>query len=225
MVDLMEKTPSKFLKLKKQVQRKCKQAKQQFFCALHVLPKLFARRHFLVPFLLSFFIFGFLLNFFASGTANWQLFQLSNLRGKLILIFDTFLAVIGVGRTWPDFLYLTALNLVQSVLIGLLFFILNFRKQAISNQLERTGIIASFFLLSSGCPTCGTALLTPVLISILGSSGLALVGAISAFLTGISLILAFSVFQKIGYEAYIIIEDEKYRAKSQNTQESSKEAK
>lgn len=220
----MENTPSKILKLKKQAQKKLKHTKQQFFCAIHVLPRLFVRRNFLVPFLLCFFIFGFLLNFFASGTANWQLFQLSNLRGKLVLILDTFLAVVGVGRTWPDFFYLTSLNLVQSTLAGLLFFILNFRKQSLPDELQRTGIIASFFLLSSGCPTCGTALLAPVIISILGSSGLALVGTISAVLNSISLLLAFFVFKKIGYEAYIIIEDEKYRTKSQEKLKNSKEA-
>jgi len=130
----MENTPSKFLKLKKQAQKKLKHTKQQFFCALHVLPRLFVRRNFLVPFLLCFFIFGFLLNFFASGTANWQLFQLANLRGKLVLVLDTFLAVVGVGRTWPDFFYLTSLNLVQSTLVGLLFFILNFRKQSLPDK-------------------------------------------------------------------------------------------
>ena len=130
----------------------------------------------------------------------------------------------GVGRTWPDFFYLTTLNLVQSTLVGLLFFILNFRKQSLPDELQRTGIIASFFLLSSGCPTCGTALLAPVIISILGSSGLALVGTISAVLNSTSLLLAFFVFKKIGYEAYIIVEDEKYRTKFQEKLKNSKEA-
>lgn len=106
---------------------------------------------------------------------------------------------------------MSLINLVQSVLIGLLFFILHFRKQNLAENLQNTGIIASFFLLSSGCPTCGTALLAPIFISILGSSGLALVGTVSIILNVISLIMALFVFQKLGYEAYIIFEAEKYQ--------------
>ena len=189
---------------------------------MYVLPQLFLRRQFLIPFLITFIVFGFLLNFFAAGTANWQIFLLSNLRGKMVLLINTILAVFGIGRSLPDFLFLTVITLIQSVLGGLLFFILSFRKQNLADNLQSTGIIASFFLLSSGCPTCGTALLTPVFLSILGSSGLALAGTISIILNCLSIILALFVFQKIGYEAYIILADQKYRAK-QSIQDSSKE--
>lgn len=188
------------------------------------MPQLFLRRQFLIPFLITFIVFGFLLNFFAAGTANWQIFLLSNLRGKMVLLINTILAVFGIGRSLPDFLFLTIITLIQSVLVGLLFFILSFRKQNLADNLQSTGIIASFFLLSSGCPTCGTALLTPVFLSILGSSGLALAGTISVVLNCLSIILALFVFQKIGYEAYIILADQKYRAK-QSIQDSSKEKK
>lgn len=160
-----------------------------------------------------------MLNFFAAGTANWQLFQLSNLRGKLVLFFNTFMSVFGIGRTLPDFLFMTVINLVQSILFGLLFFILHFRKQNLSDNLQSTGIIASFFLLSSGCPTCGTALLAPIFISILGSSGLAIIGTVSIALNLISLVLALFVFQKLGYEAYIILESQKYQQKTQKISE------
>lgn len=160
-----------------------------------------------------------MLNFFAAGTANWQLFQLSNLRGKLVLFFNTFMSVFGIGRTLPDFLFMTVINLVQSILFGLLFFIVHFRKQNLSDNLQSTGIIASFFLLSSGCPTCGTALLAPIFISILGSSGLAIIGTVSIALNLISLVLALFVFQKLGYEAYIILESQKYQQKTQKISE------
>jgi len=186
------------------------------------LPQLFLRRQFLIPFLITFIIFGFLLNFFAAGTANWQIFLLSNLRGKMVLFINIILVVFGIGRSLPDFLFLTIITLIQSVLVGLLFFILSFRKQNLADNLQSTGIIASFFLLSSGCPTCGTALLTPVFLSILGSSGLALAGTISVVLNCLSIILALFVFRKIGYEAYIILADQKYRAK-QSIQDSLKE--
>lgn len=124
------------------------------------------------------------------------------------------MSVFGIGRTLPDFLFMTTINFVQSILFGLLFFILHFRKQNLSDNLQSTGIIASFFLLSSGCPTCGTALLAPIFISILGSSGLALVGTVSFVLNLISLVLALFVFQKLGYEAYIISEAQKYQQKN-----------
>ena len=124
------------------------------------------------------------------------------------------MSVFGIGRTLPDFLFMTIINFVQSILFGLLFFILHFRKQNLSDNLQSTGIIASFFLLSSGCPTCGTALLAPIFISILGSSGFALVGTVSLVLNLISLVLALFVFQKLGYEAYIISEAQKYQQKN-----------
>lgn len=133
----------------------------------------------------------------------------------MVLLSNTFLAVFGVGRTLPDFLFLTAITFVQSVLVGLLLFLLHSRKQNLADQLQSTGIVASFFLLSSGCPTCGTALLTPILLSILGSSGLALAGTLSIILNLLSMLLALFVFQKVGYEAYIILEDQKYCAKKQ----------
>lgn len=129
------------------------------------------------------------------------------------------MSVFGIGRTLPDFLFMTVINLVQSILFGLLFFILHFRKQNLSDNLQSTGIIASFFLLSSGCPTCGTALLAPIFISILGSSGLAIIGTVSIALNLISLVLALFVFQKLGYEAYIILESQKYQQKTQKISE------
>ena len=111
----------------------------------------------------------------------------------------------GVGRTLPDFFFMSLINLVQSVLIGLLFFILHFRKQNLSDNLQSTGILA------------------PIFISILGSSGLALIGTVSVILNLISLIMAFFVFQKLGYEAYIISEAEKYQQiKSQTAPEGEK---
>ena len=128
------------------------------------------------------------------------------------------MSVFGIGRTLPDFLFMTTINFVQSILFGLLFFILHFQRffhrRIAFDNLQSTGIIASFFLLSSGCPTCGTALLAPIFISILGSSGLALVGTVSLVLNLISLVLALFVFQKLGYEAYIISEAQKYQQKN-----------
>lgn len=177
------------------------------------MPELFKIRHFLLSFIFTFLIFGFLLNFFAAGLSNWQLFQLSNLSGKLVLFANTLLAVFGIGRTLTDFLFLTAITTLQSILFGLLFFTLHYRRQNLTDNLQRTGIVASFFLLASGCPTCGTALLAPILISLLGSSGLALVGTVSVVLNLVSVLLALYVFQKIGYESYIILEDQKYQSR------------
>jgi hypothetical protein len=55
--------------------------------------------------------------------------------------------------------------------------------------------------------------LTPIIISILGSSGMAMAGAMSWGLTIASIILALIVFKKVGFETYAIIKSEEFTKK------------
>lgn len=181
--------------------------------ALLSLPALFRDGKFLKSFLFTFIIFGTVLNLLSSGFASLQIFHFADFWGKIKLVFDFFLAIFGVNRNFFDFLLLFLINFLQSILVALVFYILNFRRKNLSSEVQTTGIIASFFLLSSGCPTCGTTILTPIILAILGSSGLALVGTITNFVIFISFLLALYVFQKIGYEAYIILQDQQFQDK------------
>ena len=81
-----------------------------------------------------------------------------------------------------------------------------FTKHAVASQsdnLQRTGLAAGLAVLGSGCPTCGTTLLAPLIGAIGSSGGLALAGFLSGALTALSMIVALLALQKIGKEAFV----------------------
>ena len=53
----------------------------------------------------------------------------------------------------------------------------------LSGSLQNSGLVTGLALLSGGCPTCGTALLAPIITTVFSGSGFALAGAISGGLT------------------------------------------
>ena len=65
-------------------------------------------------------------------------------------------------------------------------------------------------MLGTGCPTCGTALLAPVIGTIFSGSTV-IVGAVSWFVTLLAVLVAIFSLRKIGEDAYVIITSEKYR--------------
>ena len=73
-----------------------------------------------------------------------------------------------------------------------------------SASVQNSGIVAILAVLGSGCPTCGTALLTPILTTIFGS-GVALAGTVSSIITWAAILLAFFTLKKLGYNAYVAI--------------------
>jgi hypothetical protein len=52
-----------------------------------------------------------------------------------------------------------------------------------------------------------------VLVSIAGSSGMAMVGTVSWILTLASIVIALFAFKKVGFETYAIIMEERYKKK------------
>ena len=161
----------------------------------------------------AFLIFGTLLNFLASGNAGLTLFGVADFGGKMQLIGKAFLSIFGVGRDFLDFLLIFVVSLLQGLLIGLVALVWKKRKDNADN-LQRTGIVAGLAVLGSGCPTCGTTLLGPLVMAVAGSSGVALAGTISGIFTALAMILALFSLKKLGFEAYAIIMDEKYRRKN-----------
>ncbi|MBQ9029503.1 hypothetical protein IJ114_01900 [Candidatus Saccharibacteria bacterium] len=73
-----------------------------------------------------------------------------------------------------------------------------------SASIQNSGIVAILAVLGSGCPTCGTALLTPILTTIFGS-GVALAGTVSGIITWAAILLALWTLKKLGYDAYVAI--------------------
>ena len=77
--------------------------------------------------------------------------------------------------------------------------------ETFSASLQNSGIVAGLAILGSGCPTCGTALLTPILGAIFSGSGVALAGKVSVAITVIAVLLALWTLKKLGYNAYVAI--------------------
>ena len=75
-----------------------------------------------------------------------------------------------------------------------------------------TGISAGLAMLGTGCPTCGTALLAPVIGAIFSGSS-AIVGTVSWIVTILAVFIALFSLKKIGEDAYVIMISEEYKKK------------
>lgn len=88
-----------------------------------------------------------------------------------------------------------------------------------AGAIQNAGIAAGLALLGSGCPTCGTTLITPILAGIFSSSGYAVAGTISGIITLAAILLLLWSLKRVGMEAYAIIIDERWRKKRQSMEE------
>ena len=70
-------------------------------------------------------------------------------------------------------------------------------------------------MLGSGCPTCGTTLLAPILGAVLsGTTGaVKIAGTLSLVFNIVAILLAILVFRKLGLETYAIIKSEEFKEK------------
>ncbi len=185
-------------------------------------------------------VFGTLLSLLSGGLGAVNLFFASDFGGKMQIIGDGFLGFLGKDRAVLDFLQNLAIALLQSLLIALIVVVYKKRKQS---NLERkrnkkkqkhsqnkhsqdeagvisnAGIAAGLALLGSGCPTCGTTLITPIIASLFSSSSYAIAGTISGIITVLAILLILWSLRRVGLEAYAIIIDEKWRRKRQKTEE------
>ncbi len=163
-------------------------------------------KHFWFGFVPTFCIFGTLLNLLSGGFAAFNLIGALGFPGGLKVIWDAFLQTFGVNRNFTDWLSIFLLALLQGLLIGLLVTVIKYSKKGADNSasVQNSGIVAILAVLGSGCPTCGTALLTPVLTAIFGS-GVALAGTVSVVITWLAILLAFFTLKKLGYNAYVAI--------------------
>lgn len=182
------------------------------------------KKSFWPPFVITFLVFGTLINLLSSGFTSFQLIGSclgsGDIVGALKIIGNAFLNIFGVGRDFPDFALNFALTLLQSILISLVVFVYRHNKRekaekTDSSGLESSAIVAGLAVLGSGCPTCGTTLLAPVLGAVLsGTSGaVALAGTLSLILNLVAVLLAILVFRKLGLETYAIIKSEEFKEK------------
>lgn len=126
------------------------------------------------------------------------------------IIWNAFLGVFGVNKNFLDWISNFLISILQGVLIGLVFFVYKKNKKKAEGSAETAGIVAGLAVLGSGCPTCGTTLLAPVIGTLFSGSSFAVAGAVSGILTFLAYLVAIFAFKKVGFETYAIIKSEKY---------------
>lgn len=190
------------------------------------------KRKFWIIFVISFIFFGTLLSLLSGGMGAINLFFATNFGGKITILFDGFLSVFGVGRAFTDWFLIFSISLLQALLIALIALVwkkkrannltnysskTNSRKGKLESDggsnIQSAGIIAGLAILGSGCPTCGTALITPMLGAVFSTGSYAVAGTISSVITVFAIIVAIISIKKVAEEAYVIMIDEEWRKK------------
>lgn len=170
---------------------------------------------FVLTIVVTFLVFGTLMNLLSSSSAALDLFWATDLAGKFSILGDSLLATFGVGRSFWDWALNFFITVLQAFLIGLVVFVWQGKRRSKREQVQATaqnadnlqsaGLVAGLAVLGSGCPTCGTTLLMPILGTIFSSSSYALAGTISGILTFAAILLALFTLRRIGKEAYALI--------------------
>ena len=170
-------------------------------------------KRFLIGFIVSFLLFGTLMNLLAGGFSKFELMGTLGFPEGLKIIGSAFLGVFGVNMIFSDWLFMFFIAFLQGLLIGLIAFIWNKKSENNSANVEKAGIITGLIALGAGCPTCGTTLITPLLGAIFSTGGLAATGVISGVVTALAVIIAILSLKRIGLETYAIMINEKYMKK------------
>lgn len=201
----------------------------EFYLALKGLLLATRRKTFWIPFLITFIIFGTLINLLSNGFASFNLIFANikggNILGAFAIVKNAFLAIFGYKKAFSDWILNFFLTLIQSILIALVIIVSKHnrseKKKETDSGLESSAIVAGLVVLGSGCPTCGTTLLTPILGTILsGASGAsALAGKISGLINLLAIFLAIFIFKKLGLMVYVIIKNEQYMKKKEEKDE------
>ncbi len=170
-------------------------------------------RKFWVGFIISFLFFGLLMNLLSSGLTKFELMFAVGFSGAMKILGDAFLAILGVNMIFMEWLPIFLLSFLQGVLIGLIVFLWQKKREENSANVEKAGIITGLIALGAGCPTCGTTLLTPLLGTIFSTGSLVAAGVISTVVTVLAIVIAILSLKRLGVETYVIIVNEKYLAR------------
>ena len=167
---------------------------------------------FWVAFALVFLIFGTLLNLLNSGAAGVNLMFSGGAEIFWRVLGKAFLAIFGVGREFSDFLLTFLILVLQSTLIATVTVVAKHAKddlkisreeaEQIRGGAQNSGLVAGLAILGSGCPTCGTALITPILGMIFSTGGYAIAGVVSGVITLLAIIVAVFSLRAAGIDAY-----------------------
>ncbi len=169
---------------------------------------------YLACFIVSLFLFLYVLSFFKNGSSNFLLLfsgisfgAKMELLGKVVLdMFANFTDLYG--------LLIIALSILQALTIMLLVFTWSHREKEHAIDGASTGSIGAIFgFVALGCPTCGISLLTPLLTAIAGTGAIAAAEDISRVLIVLAFVLLIYTVIKLGYISFITISTNKYKEK------------
>ena len=169
---------------------------------------------YLVSFLVSLFVFLYILSFFKDGTGNWLLLcsnlpfadKLGVLGRTAMKIFENFTDMYGV--------LIIFMSMLQALTIMLLIFTWKSREKDQAIDGASTGSIGAIFgFVALGCPTCGLSLLTPLLTAIAGAGAVAAAEGISRTLIILAFALLIYTVIKLGYVSFITISTNKIKEK------------
>lgn len=175
----------------------------------------FRRPKYIMTVIISFLIFGTLMSLLSGGTAGVKLMIAGGPTAFFNVLFKALIGLFGVGRNFLDWAGIFLISLLQAIVIGLVALV--WRKRAKkakvaegnnADNVERAGIAAGLAVLGTGCPTCGTTLLAPVITAAVGSGGMALAGAVSGVLSILAVIVLLFSLKKLGREAYNLLIEE-----------------
>lgn len=174
-------------------------------------------KRFWYGFVPTFIFFAMLINLLAGGFSKFELMAATGFSGTITILTDSFLSIFGINQIFTEWLPTFLLALLQGILVGLIVFLWQKKKESVSNNnsanVEKAGLITGLIALGAGCPTCGTTLLTPLLGAIFSTGSLAIAGAISAIVTILAVVIAILSLKRLGVEAYVIIVNERYLQK------------
>ena len=174
------------------------------------------KKRFWCGFVPTFVFFAMLINLLAAGFSKFELMGATGFAGAMKILGDAFLSIFGVNQIFIEWLPTFLLALLQGILVGLIVFLWQKKKQAKEDNaagVEKVGIITGLVALGAGCPTCGTTLLTPLLGAIFSTGSLALAGVISSIVTIVAVVIAILSLKRLGLETYVIIVNERYLAR------------
>lgn len=165
---------------------------------------------------------GMILEFFAPGLANLELFWVVDLGGKIGILGQSLEKLLGFGQEFGDWIGIFGLAVLQGLIFGSLVLAYRERKKfrktkgkqarvALSEDLQTAGIVTGLAVLGAGCPSCGTSLLAPLLGAVFSAGGYAGAGQIAGILNGLSIIIALLVLRRLGIEVYVIITSNKWK--------------
>lgn len=182
----------------------------------------FRRPKYIFTVIIAFIIFGTLMSLLSGGTAGVSLMFAGGPAAFINVLSKAFLGLFGYGRAFTDWAVVFFVSVLQAIVIGLVALVWKKRKASQkstksaksdnadnADNVEKAGIAAGLAVLGTGCPTCGTTLLAPVITAIVGGSGMALASAISGLLTVAAILVLLFSLRSLGLEAYtlLVLED------------------